>query len=102
MAVLEEIRPALKDRSAGQTMIRDVRVEAGSDSTGEDAVFIVLVLGDPPDGQETWPVDDLRALRGFVREHIAGQTEIPIPWFVRFEPEHPDLDGDAEQLELGM
>lgn len=102
MAVLEELRPAIRDRAAGQRLLRDVRVAVEPDSFGDDALFIVLVLSDPPAGEETWPVNDLRALRQAVREALEPKlAEIGMPWFVSFEPEHPDLpEIDDEQLDL--
>jgi len=102
MAVLEEIPLAIKDKAAGATLVRDVRVAVAPDSFGDDALFIILVLSDPPAGHDTWPVEDLRELRQFVREYLGSRlTELGMPWFVAFEPEHPDLpEIDDEQLDL--
>jgi hypothetical protein len=86
---------------AGGTVVRDVRVERREDAFGEEALFIVLVLADPPDGVETWPVNDLRTLRRRVREHLSEKVDDRVPWFVVFEPEHPDLE-DEEQFDLDL
>jgi hypothetical protein len=93
MAVLEALRPALLDQHAGQTIVIDLRVEVQPDSSGDDALFVTLVLQDPPSGDGTWPVEDLRALRDLVRGALAEQ-DIPMAWYVVFEPAHPDLDED--------
>jgi len=80
---------------AGDTAVRDVRVEVREDAFGEDALMVILVLSDPPDDQESWPVDDLRALRRRLREVLAPRLdEIGMPWYVMFEPEHPDLEDE--------
>jgi hypothetical protein len=105
MAVLEQVPDALKElegQGAGQTRVKAVRVEERDDSSGQRALYIVLVLSDPPAGQDTWPVDDLWALRSRVRAAVATSESITEPWFVMFEPEHPgELDsGDlSEQLD---
>lgn len=100
MVALEELRPGLKDREAGQTIIRDVRVDVQEDSSGAQAIFVVLVLGDPPAGSDTWPIDDLLALRTLVRDLMASR-DLPMPWYVTFEPEHPELlESEDDQLEL--
>lgn len=106
MAVLDQLRPAMRTRSAGETVVRDVRVEWREDAFGDEAVFVVLVLSDPPGDQESWPVDDLRELRRHVRDYIAGRfPDFSMPWFVVFEPEHPDLgatDEGPEQLDFEL
>jgi hypothetical protein len=98
MAVIDAIRPAMKDQTVGNTPVRDVRVETREDSFGEPAMFVVLVLADPPVGADSWPIDDLRAMKHWVRDFLS-KLEIDIPWFVVFEPEHQDPD--HEQLHLG-
>lgn len=100
MATVERLPPALKDKSAGATIIKDVRVDVREDSSDRLALFIVLVLSDPPHGLETWPVDDLWALRREVRKAVAEKIpDLEMPWFIVFEPEHPDLlDEDDESL----
>jgi hypothetical protein len=96
----------MTSRSAGDTVVRDVRVDVREDAFGDEALFVVLVLSDPPEGHESWPVDDLRALRRFVRDYLTENTpDLATPWFVVFEPEHPDLDAsedDNEQLDFDV
>jgi hypothetical protein len=100
MATVERLPPALKDKSAGATIIKDVRVEVREDSSDRQALFVVLVLSDPPKRLETWPVDDLWELRREVRKVVAERLpKLDMPWFIVFEPEHPDLlDEDDEPL----
>ena len=102
MATVERLPPALKDKSAGATIIKDVRVDVREDSSDRLALFIVLVLSDPPRGLETWPVDDIWALRREVRSAVAEKIpDLDMPWFVVFEPEHPELlDEDDESLDV--
>ena len=104
MAVLEQLRPAMAAQRAGDTIVRDVRVEQGTDSFGEEALTIVLVLSDPPAGRETWPVEDLRALRDGLREILAPHLDsLGMAWYVAFEPEHPELDdSDDPQAQLDI
>lgn len=99
MATVERLPPALKDKSVGATIIKDVRAEIREDSSDRLALFVVLVLSDPPKGLDTWPVDDLWGLRREVRKAVAQRLpELDMPWFVVFEPEHPDLPDDDEAL----
>jgi hypothetical protein len=96
-ATVEQLPLALKGRSAGQTLVRDVRVEMRDDSSDRLALFVVLVLANPPKGLDHWPVEELWELRRIVREAIAEQTpQLDVPWYVVFEPEHPDLVDDGE------
>jgi hypothetical protein len=95
-ATIEQLPPALRDQSAGNTIIRDVRVEMGEDSSERVSLFVVLVLANPPEESDHWPVDDLWELRRRVRTAIAERLpDLDVPWYVVFEPEHPDLDDDG-------
>jgi hypothetical protein len=105
MAVMEQLPDALRalaGQEVGKTRVKAIRVEEREDSSGQRALYIVLVLSDPPAEQDTWPVDDLWALRSKVRTAVATIESITEPWFVMFEPEHPgELDSDdlGEQLD---
>ncbi len=92
-AVLEKKLPAeLHGKSAGETFIRDVRVDLREDSDDRTAAFVVLVLSDPPSGMEAWAVEDLWQLRRIVRQAINDELpELELPWYVVFEPENPEL-----------
>lgn len=94
-ATVEKLPPALKDQSAGDTIIRDVRAEMREDSSDRLALFVVLVLANPPKDLDQWPIEDLWELRRKVREAVAERLpELDVPWYVVFEPEHPDLADD--------
>ena len=101
MAVLDEIRPAVRDRHVGGTRVIDVTVEMREDSQGVDALFFTLVLGDPPEGHASWPLEDLRELRDVMREAVS-RSNPPLPWYLSFEPEHPELEEDDPQLHLDV
>jgi hypothetical protein len=101
MAAIDELRPAMLGSAAGRTTVHDVRVETHDDSSGDEALFVIIVLGDPPEGTESWPVEDLRFLRSRVRD-VLSRLDLPQRWYVVFEPEHQDLDEEEDQLELGM
>lgn len=98
MAVMEQIPDALKQlkgQEAGKTRVKAVRAEEREDSSGQCALFIVLVLSDPAKDQDTWPVDDLWGLRSKVRQAVVDAGTIAEPWFVVFEPENQgELDSD--------
>lgn len=105
MVVTEKLPDQLRDRYAGGTLVRDVKVEFRDDSSDQEALFVILVLSDPPAGADTWPVDDLWELRRLTREAIADITkkldpQWEMPWFVSFEPQNPELLADDDELPL--
>jgi hypothetical protein len=103
MVVADRLPGELRNRNAGVTYVKDVKVELREDSSEEPAFFVVLVLSDPPTGHESWPIDDLWALRRITREVIDEIKEElepnwNLPWFIVFEPEHPELLNDDDEL----
>ena len=98
--VLDQLPPALRNQQAGATQVRDVRADVREDSSGTSALFVVLVLSDPPG--DTWPVEDLWEFRDIARAAVNKVVpDLEMPWFVEFEPENPDaLDPDDEQVEI--
>lgn len=107
MAVVEQLPRELTGRDAGETKITAVRADIREDSSERPALFIVLVLSDPPKGADTWPVEDLWSLRRIVRDvmvKLEDEGDLRgTPWFVVFETkDHELLDSDdtAEQLEV--
>ena len=93
MATVERVREALTEQhlEAGETDVRDLRIGLGADANGDEALFVKLILSVPPDGQETWPVDDLWALRRAIGDILAEvDPERTVPWVVSFEPETGD------------
>lgn len=102
MAVAERLPDALQDQYSGKTRINGVRVDVREDSSERPALFVVLVLSDPPADAETWPVDDLWGLRRIVRDTMTElEPDLPeMPWYVVFESrDHEVLDaGDTDEL----
>lgn len=104
MVVVDRLPDVLRDSHAGKTQVRDVRIRFQEDSSGQPALYVVLILANPPRGQSTWPVDDLWALR---RAVAAAKTdletelkdEVDLPWFVVFEPENPSALEDEDLRE---
>jgi hypothetical protein len=88
MVVAEQLPRELAGQNAGKTTVKDVRVDLREDSSGRPALFVVLVLSEPPKGADTWPVDDLWKLRRVVRDAKA-KIEAQI------QPSVPERDRDA-------
>ena len=77
----------LRGRRAGQTQIEQVRVREAEDSQGEPAILVAVTLSNPPDGLETWPVEDVWNLRRQVSDVAQGVEEmLERPWYITFEP----------------
>jgi hypothetical protein len=104
--VLDELPPALKSRADETTEIplRDVLMDVRVEDDGRRTIVLTFVLADPPEGMETWPVDELWALRRVAREvvpealakvlekaakdHGVEPDELPsYSWTVEFRPE---------------
>jgi hypothetical protein len=104
MAVEETVGPALRRLQADGTRVVYVRLEQKEDSSGRAALFVVLVLADPPPGRQTWPVDDvIRLKRMVLDEFVEKEPDFDLPWFVEIESEHPDeLDPEdaREQIDV--
>ncbi len=89
------LRAALTGVAAGDTKVKDALLRFDDDSVGAPALFVELILSNPPAEQGTWPVDDRRDLRRKVREKMSEVApDLELPWFVTFQPE------DAEPLAL--
>jgi hypothetical protein len=95
MVVAEQLPQKLTDQYAGDTRITAVRADVREDSSERPALFVSLVLSDPPEGADTWPVDDLWTLRRIVRDvmaEIEAEGELHgLPWFVVFESARDEL-----------
>ncbi|MBS1881626.1 MAG: hypothetical protein JSS97_01565 [Actinobacteria bacterium] len=108
MTVAEKLPAALRNRRTGKTEIEDVRVEIREDASEREALFITLVLSGPPSGADTWPIDDLWALRRMTREVVNElerelETGMPIRWAIEFEPEVPDeIDEDDASFQIDV
>jgi hypothetical protein len=104
VATLERINDALIDRGlvVGQTQVIAVRTRLRADPGGDDAIIIKLVLADPPDNLETWPVEDLWAIREMTSAVIREvDPDGMVPWVISFESEDAgDLDTDDSAGEV--
>ena len=104
MATIEKINDALSKSGlvVGQTHVVAVRTRLGQDPSGEDAIVIKLVLADPPDALETWPIEDLWAIRDMTRAVIQDvDPEGTTPWLISFESEDAgDLEPDDTTHEV--
>lgn len=117
--LLEELPTALKSRAEGTTRVarvRDVAVRVLEHDDGGMTVVLTFVLADPPDGMETWPVEELWELRRVAREIVPGTVARVVQeaaleagiavdalptfsWTVEFKPEHmPPLAADDESI----
>jgi hypothetical protein len=103
MVVAEQLPHELAGQHAGETRVKDVRIDLREDSSGRPALFVVLVLSAPPKGADTWPIDDLWKLRRMVsdtkaRVEAKAESSAPeLPWYIVFESEHDELL-DAEDI----
>ena len=102
---LEQLQSMLVGMAAsGGTTIKAVKTSFRPDSQGCDAMSITLVLNDPPDGHDTWLVNDLWELRAQARKAVDSAEPYSVrSWFINFEREHPEvfvLEGAAEQVEV--
>lgn len=95
--------PELAAWCVGQTagVVRVVAATYGreADTDGESMVVIDLTLTDPPEDDETWPVDDTLALRRRVREKGWELLAADRLW-VRLRSEHPEpVDAEDDPLD---
>ncbi|HEY1456967.1 MAG TPA: hypothetical protein VGF15_00485 [Solirubrobacteraceae bacterium] len=104
-AVADRLPDELRERQAGKTEVRDVKVRFEEDGSGREALYLVLTLANPPRGQPTWPVDDLWSLRRVALEtktrlEAKHKETIDMPWYVVFEPEKPGALEDEDLREV--
>jgi len=96
MTTAEKVQEALETHEivVGETRMLGARVRFGHDADGDPVLFVALVLSNPPEGNETWPTQDLVELRRGIRESIEQAEPGPmLPWVISFEPQ------DAVELE---
>jgi hypothetical protein len=91
--LLDRVRGELVGQVEHDTRIERVELTIGEDADGNPALFVNLTLTDPADG-ETWPTDDVQALRRRVRDVVLELLhEEVLRWYVNFAPETaPDVD----------
>lgn len=99
-----EIAPAarelgtwLSEQRFGGLRLLDVRLDLAFDLSGDEVLYLDVVLPTPPPG-DTWPLDEIIEMRMAVRDK-ALELGVAWPWHVRVrpeteEPEPPDMDPD--------
>jgi len=92
-----ELEGKLQGLKSGTTEVLSAKVRHEADSEGEPALFLELTLTNPPPGEETWPTDDIWALRKMVGDVVASLGGVTEPWFMRFYPKDP---GELEPSDL--
>ncbi len=85
----EGVCRALRGRQAGTIHVMDANCRVEETPEGEPRVFIDLVLSDPLDGEDTWPVEDLLSLQTDV-DQTAVRAELGVPWQVAMRRQSPE------------
>lgn len=91
------LRTWLRGKRYGPVEVLDVTPSVEPDSDGVPAIFLGVVLSDPPEGSETWPLEHVLSLRRAVLEH-AGELGLDAPVYVKISPETeaPQEDDEPE------
>jgi hypothetical protein len=89
MTTAEKVQEVLDHEIVvGQTRLLGARVRFGEDSDGEPVLFVRFILSNPPEGLETWPTEDINAIRRNTRDAIVNaDAGLLVPWVISFEPE---------------
>jgi hypothetical protein len=86
MAVADRFRGALAEQQhveVGETQVETIRVRLGDDANGDEALFLTVILSDPPKGHDTWPGEHIWELRRITRD-IYAKTGLQIPIVISF------------------
>ena len=75
----------------GPLPVVHVDVEVTDDRDGRESINLVVTLPDPPAGADTWPNEDMLAIRRAVRQSIA-EMGFGVPAYMWFRPKS-DLPG---------
>jgi hypothetical protein len=85
----KELLDALQDELTRQklrgTHVERVDIERGRDADGNPALFVRVTLGEPAEGEETWPAGDVQRLRQLVRDAVLRLLHDDLSWYVTFE-----------------
>lgn len=93
IAIGEKLASGLSGISCGSVEVRRAQAIFHEGPDDESALFLILTLSDPHG--DTWPVNDLLALRRKVR-HDARQLRLPVPIYLELEPETDAAQADDE------
>jgi hypothetical protein len=80
------LREWLATATFGTLHAVDVHVTRDLDADQRDAWFFDVVLPDPSDDEDTWPVEDLTGMHLAMRDK-ALELGLAWPWYLRFRPE---------------
>ena len=83
--LLDALQEQLTTANFRGTHVERVDLERGRDADGNPALFIRVTLGDPAEGEETWPAGDVQRLRHLVRDAILRLLRDDLAWYVSFE-----------------
>jgi len=92
-----ELRSWLQRKRYGPVEVLEVTSIVEPDSDGIPAIFLRVLLTDPPEGSETWPLEHVLELRYAVLTH-ARERGIEAPVYVDLSPktEAPQEDDEPE------
>lgn len=81
----------------GETKVLDVEATLSLDEAGEPVLRLIVTLSDPEEDAETWPTDDVVALKRRVRG-IAWEENPELPFaLVQLRSEHPDYGDETPE-----
>lgn len=83
----------------GETQVVNVRVTRAQEESGEWAIYLDVILSDPPGDRGTWPVEDVLSLRRYAVELAAAQED-DVMVYVRVAPT-TDTTQEGEEEEGG-
>lgn len=93
----------LPGHRAGAVEVRSATGHLSADEDGEPLLRFSLTVSDPPENQETWPLEDVQAIRLHVQS-LASEADAELPYaIVSLQPETPDPpeDESAPDDDLG-
>jgi hypothetical protein len=91
----EELARWVRDKRYGVVRVLDASYTVDRDADEVPAIFLKLVLSDPPEGEETWPLESVLRLRRSVLERVDEQG-LEAPVYVQLTPQTDELDDDEE------
>jgi hypothetical protein len=88
----------LRSQTFGSLRPVEVVVRRDLDADGREAWFFEVTLPNPPEGDDTWPIDALNELQRALRDR-AVEEGLAWPWYVWFKPEVDDLEPEEPEHE---
>lgn len=85
----------LQGKRYGPVGVLEVTSIVEPDSDGVPAIFLRVLLTDPPEGSETWPLEHVLELRHAVLTR-ARERGIEVPVYVELSPETETAQEDDE------